>query len=686
MAGATYTTDLTLIHACDAASASWTEPTGFTVGSITLPETDYFIHNTGCLSKNQQATGGNGAIFNVGSGVTIPTNGAFFAWVIFSAPNALGAEAAGGVQMFVGSATSAFKQFYVRGNDTYTYGGWVCVPVNPLIDSQNQTIAVNSTNKTFTRSSGSFVTDGFEANMPIVTTGFTNAGNNTSKVIESVTTLVITVTSATGLVTETPGGGDERIRFCDALTGAPSTTMQYFGAGVNCPSFAPTKGNAFGLDIVRYGRGEARMVGGDLANGYATFAGFATQNDALANRWGILQAVGGGYQVQGLIVLGYGGAVDFRDSNKSIVFVDTKRVTSNFNGIEVRNSSSRVDMTAVSFQALGTTSKGKWIATDDVDVNLDGCTFTDLGTLDFKSQSTILNTTFRRCGRVTQVSPVFAGGATFTGCTFDKTADATAAFSMCRATMVTYCTFQSSGTKHAIELTAAIGSEFNLYNNTFMGYATSNGSTGNEVILNATGTTITLNISGNIGTISIKNVGAGSVTNLVSGSAACTVTVKNASTDVVLPLARVLILAATGGPLPFQAPVTITRVTTVATVAHTAHGLSTGNKVLIAGANQPEYNGVKTIAYIGVDSYSYTVSGTPDSPATGTIKATYVIIDDETDSNGLVTYTRSYSSNQPITGRVRRYTSGAYFKTSTISNIINSTNGISIVVQLIPET
>jgi hypothetical protein len=63
--------------------------------------------------------------------------------------------------------------------------------------------------RTFTRLSGSFLSDGFLVGGTITTTGFTNGGNNTTKVIESVTALVITVTSATGLVDETGGGNEE---------------------------------------------------------------------------------------------------------------------------------------------------------------------------------------------------------------------------------------------------------------------------------------------------------------------------------------------------------------------------------------------------------------------------------------------------------------------------------------------
>jgi len=69
-------------------------------------------------------------------------------------------------------------------------------------------INVVAATRTFTRLTGSFVTDGFQVGHHITGSGFTNGGNNVTKIIESVTALVITVTSGTGLVNET-GGGDE---------------------------------------------------------------------------------------------------------------------------------------------------------------------------------------------------------------------------------------------------------------------------------------------------------------------------------------------------------------------------------------------------------------------------------------------------------------------------------------------
>jgi len=71
---------------------------------------------------------------------------------------------------------------------------------------------------------------------------------------------------------------------------------------------------------------------------------------------------------------------------------------------------------------------------------------------------------------------------------------------------------------------------------------------------------------------------------------------------------------------PTGTTVTITRSGSVATVAHTAHGFEVGERVKISGASETEYNGVFVIATAATNSYTYAVSGSPATPATGTIK------------------------------------------------------------------
>ena len=432
MAAASYTTDLTLIHACDAASASWTEPTGFADGAITLPETDYFIQNTGCLSKNMGAgaSAASGAIYNAGAGLTIPSGSAVIMWLYFGAPNALATQANGGLRVFVGSGTAAFKQWYVRGSNTYTYGGWLCIPVDP----------------------------------------------NTTQ---------------------------------DATSGSPTATLQYFGAAaVLSGAGAVSKGNPFGIDVVRYGRCEARVNGGDLANGYATFAGLATENDTIANRWGLFQAVDGGYLFQGMLVLGYTSAVDFRDSNRNIQIANTEKVASTFNRIEIRNASSRVDWTNINFQALGTVSKGTFEVIDNADLNIDACTFADMNTFTFLSNSSVLKSTFRRTALITP------NGCAFEDNLIDRNTGSIAVTSTgANLSNMKRCTFISDGTGHGLEITGSAGT-FSLIGHIFTGYAASNGSTGNEAIyVNIASGTVTLNVSSGGSTPTIRTAGATVVVN-----------------------------------------------------------------------------------------------------------------------------------------------------------------------------
>lgn len=63
----------------------------------------------------------------------------------------------------------------------------------------------------YTRASGSFITDGFVAGNSVEVSAFTTAGNNGTRVIATVEATRITVNHNTGMAAET-GGGDERIQ------------------------------------------------------------------------------------------------------------------------------------------------------------------------------------------------------------------------------------------------------------------------------------------------------------------------------------------------------------------------------------------------------------------------------------------------------------------------------------------
>jgi hypothetical protein len=64
----------------------------------------------------------------------------------------------------------------------------------------------------------------------------------------------------------------------------------------------------------------------------------------------------------------------------------------------------------------------------------------------------------------------------------------------------------------------------------------------------------------------------------------------------------------------------LTRVGQTATVVTaTPHGFQTFDRIIIAGAVQPEYNGTFQVIVTGVLTFTYTVTGSPATPGTGTI-------------------------------------------------------------------
>lgn len=66
----------------------------------------------------------------------------------------------------------------------------------------------------------------------------------------------------------------------------------------------------------------------------------------------------------------------------------------------------------------------------------------------------------------------------------------------------------------------------------------------------------------------------------------------------------------------------ITRISSTATVETTAdHQFASGMNVTIVGADQTEYNGTFEILVTAANEFTYQVSGTPTTPATGTITA-----------------------------------------------------------------
>lgn len=131
----------------------------------------------------------------------------------------------------------------------------------------------------------------------------------------------------------------------------------------------------------------------------------------------------------------------------------------------------------------------------------------------------------------------------------------------------------------------------------------------------------------------------------------------------------------------------IARVGTVVTATHaTAHGLAVGSShsVVIYGATPDRYNGSKNITVTTTTAYTWSDLTSPDTPATGTITATYQIVKGNTNTAGVKgTYGFNYTNDQPIIGKARKAID-PYYKTVSFTGTITSA-GFSTNVFLVPD-
>ena len=131
----------------------------------------------------------------------------------------------------------------------------------------------------------------------------------------------------------------------------------------------------------------------------------------------------------------------------------------------------------------------------------------------------------------------------------------------------------------------------------------------------------------------------------------------------------------------------IGKVTTLAfsagtvTATCTGHGYSTSDKILHGGANQKDYNGVYTITVVDANSYTYTITGTPATPATGTI-ASIKVSSTTTVGKRNITKKRIYRVVTSVTGAAYLYASEINIGTVTYNDAIAD----SALGEILPST
>lgn len=464
----------------------------------------------------------------------------------------------------------------------------------------------------------------------------------------------------------------------EANTGSPTAVEQYVGVMFDLPTGGPTKGAPNALDAIRAGRCDLVYEFGGGGNPDATFVLAVSNTGDVTNRLGLIQFVSGVYSLSGLHQFGSAtNAVNFDDTNKTLFWRDHPAVTSPFNTVDIQNAASVIAMSNISWKALGTKSPGRWVTTDNASVTLTTCSFIDWGILGFGTNTIINACSFQGCDQLTH------GGATMNGSSvtgYEGVADTSALIYNIatdpNGTMDGMSFTKGTASTHAIEMGTSSPLTMTLTDIDFTGYNAANGNTDSVLHVKRTSGTVDITVSGGSGTVSYKTDGA--TVNIISGAVIVRATaVLKDGTPV--ENARVYLKASDGtGPFPFEDIVTITRVTTIATVTHTAHGMATNDKVVLAGiSDKTSDNGIRQITVTGVNTYTYPTTDSGSVSYTGTIQSTFVALSGLTDVNGTLSISRVYPSNQPIGGWVRKSTSAPYLQQGVLIGTVDSGTGFS---------
>jgi len=420
------------------------------------------------------------------------------------------------------------------------------------------------------------------------------------------------------------------------------------------------------LDAWTYGDGYT--VTGGTSGDEIDWRAIAAVDETSA--YGIVTEVDGIFFLAGDIKIGSGSTTTYFKSGETIVFKDLP-VNSTLYNITFQGSGCNVDINGGAWLAGGTQRYGLDASTTAPNAfSMQGVQVSRLSGASFASGQTIKNCVFNDSY---QVDP---STSTFEGNTFSNSTDTGGAL-LWPSNDSNIKDLKFINCDYGVEYDSSSDTSSPTFNNLIFDDVS-----GNYDVNNTSGSTVSIYLTNG----SNANSYTGSTVNFISNPVTTKVTVNDLSTGSAIENARVLLWVTDNSNYFYEASVTITGSGTTATVSHTSHGLSTGDNVIIKGANEDVYNGAYSVTVVDSNSYTYTTSETiGTSPATGTITSTMAFLNGLTDSNGQISDTRSISSDQPVYGWVRKSTTSPYYQQGVISGTISSSSGLSVVIQLVKD-
>jgi hypothetical protein len=249
---------------------------------------------------------------------------------------------------------------------------------------------------------------------------------------------------------------------------------------------------------------------------------------------------------------------------------------------------------------------------------------------------------------------------------------------------------QGTASHSAIEFGTAVTGDITLRNCDFSGFNASDDVNGAVFKFLATGGNLNLNLVGcsHDGSGFTVDDTAGVTVTVVVDPVATKITVED-SAGSFIQNARVFLETSDNGGgsgFPYQAATSsLTQAAGTATLTASAvHGLATGDKVVVRGANEQPFNSVVTITVTSTTVFTYSIDSGTTSPAGGTPVFSYVPIQGLTDVNGQITSSKTWPASQGLNGWVRKGTSAPYFKETTLS-VADASGGTDLLVALQPD-
>jgi hypothetical protein len=673
---AAHGTDLTLLT--NAESGTWTEFTPYSLGGSPSSDGENYIQGTDCISQSTGTkTGLNFSIvYDAGSDISgsFTTNDVVLMWQFYAVGVNLETFANGGLRLGIGSSLANINSYKVGGRDfsRNPYGGWMNVAVDPT-KTADYTDGTGNGGAWRYFGSIAYTLNAISKGTPHAVDAIrygrgeiycVGTGCNFDKL-----SIVNDQNTSAAFTGDTSSGTATISNVSDVEKPVIGTVI----TGTNIPA---------GTTITAINEGTSQITISQNATGTGTGISFSQYN-----RLGLFQNNNGTFLLKGLMSIGQTGtSATFSDSNKTILIDDTPSTFAGFNKIAFNNTSTSVTWTNITFKALGTFSKGEFEMIDNCTANMTGCSFIDMSTLAFYNNATLTGCAFIGCGIINHRGSVmtacdfqgYEGTANTAYLKFNQSFDPDGNMDDCSFTKGTAAT-------HAIEFGTVSPLTMTLRGISFSGYNATDDQNDSTLWIRRTSGTVTINLVECTGNISYKSDGATVV--LVPGAVTTQITVKDIESGSVISGARVLCWVTDNANYFYQASVSITGSGTTATVSHTAHGMATGDNVIIAGVNEDVYNGAYTVTVTGANSYTYTTNETiGSSPATGTPISTFAIINEATDGSGIANDSRPFSVDQPMAGWVRQGTTAPYYIGQSFSDTIDSVIGFSVTIQLVRDS